>query len=460
MLKLYSPDLVEDESELISTGSLTMYDQTVSRISEVKKEQVIPIGQNQADRILDWLRQFGFTYNPFQQRNSELDSNLSEHFVDPQNFEAMLEPKDQAIFARIGDGKTATRLRLQTYYRDSFSDKKIFAFSYLISQDLSDKLPTTLLQHLDAILTSAVRHAFVLLALRGINLPVLQDEKSALPLAHEFVAYFDRYYGLLDTWQTDLDQAISDHSLRQAVNNLAPIYDDLESQESVGTVNTVWLKRWQEFLSKAIQQKAFRLPIDTLERWLAFQDLLERIGIEKILILVDSVDVKPNPVSLIHTGGVASIFHSDERLLATRLMVNMIRPLLNASVQHTLGNKTTWKFFLPLELYMPFSAILSKQLFHVIVAWDDARLRKLLENRIRAASNDVVSTLLQLIEDDVPDDLETYLIVQSGLSPRYLIHLISKILEAHVGQSGSDELPGKLTSDSLARIEYFSHTPT
>ncbi|MEZ4732001.1 MAG: hypothetical protein R3E79_33200 [Caldilineaceae bacterium] len=84
--------------------------------------------QTQAEQVLDWLRQFGFTYNPFQERNSERDINLSEHFIEPPDFDTLLEVNNQAIFARMGDGKTAMRLRLQSFYRDAFADRRLCFF--------------------------------------------------------------------------------------------------------------------------------------------------------------------------------------------------------------------------------------------------------------------------------------------------------------------------------------------
>lgn len=415
---------------------------------------------DQAHRVLAWLRQFGFTYNPFQERNSERDLNLSEHFIEPPDFDTLLEANHQVIFARTGDGKTATRLRLQSFYRDALADKRVFAFSYLISQEFADTQSATFFQHLDAILTAAVRHLFILLALRGVSLPVLQEEPSAVPLAQRLVAFFDRYYGLIDTWRVDLRQALLDQSLHQAISNLAPVYDDLESQANAESINTIWLQRWLHWLALASDNPSLPLPATPLERWHHFCELLELIGIRNILILVDGVDVKPDVPVLPDDHGFPHSVPQPGKPNTTTRMVTITRPLLDACHNQALGENVAWKLFLPLELYLPFLPLLSKQIFHAIVAWDDKRLRKLLEFRLAAATGGVVSTLLQLAEEDVPADLETYLLVQCGLSPRYLTHLINKILEAHVMQTNGAMLPGKLSSDSLAQISYSSHSPT
>lgn len=416
--------------------------------------------QAQSNRVLDWLRQFGFTYNPFQERNSERDMNLNNHFIEPPDFDTLLDVNHQAIFARTGDGKTATRLRLQSFYRDALADKRVFAFSYLISQEFADTTSATFSQHLDAILTAAVRHLFILLALRGVSLSVLQEEPSAVPLAQRLVAFFERYYGLIDAWRVDLCQALLDQSLHQAISNLAPVYDDLESQANAESINTIWLQRWLHWLALASDKPSVALPATPLERWRHFCELLELIGIRNILILVDGVDVKPDVQVLPDDYNFPRPIPQMGKPNHAMRMVAITRPLLDACHSHTLGANVAWKLFLPLELYLPFLPLLSKQIFHAIVAWDEKRLRKLLEFRLAAATGGVVSTLLQLAEEDVPADLETYLLVQCGLSPRHLTHLINKILEAHVMQTTSNELPGKLSSNSLAQISYFSHLPT
>ncbi|MEZ4732000.1 MAG: hypothetical protein R3E79_33195 [Caldilineaceae bacterium] len=305
-----------------------------------------------------------------------------------------------------------------------------------------------------------MRHLFILLALRGVSLSILQDEQKAVPLAWRFAAFFDQYYGLVDTWRTDLRQALTDQALDQAISNVAPVYDDLQSQANTESINTVWLRRWLQWLEVAGKQKPYTLSTNLLDRWHDFCELVQSIGIRQTLILVDNVDVKPDATFLTSSHGDPHSSLQSEKPNETKRMVAITQPLLEACCTRTLGEKVAWKLFLPLELYLPFLPLLSKRIFHAILAWDDKRLRKLLEFRLTAASGGVVSTLLQLAEEDVPDDLETYFIVQSNLSPRYLTHLINKILEVHVMQANSHELPGKLSSNSLAGISYPSHSLT
>jgi len=415
--------------------------------------------RNQAEKIEAWLRQYGFTYNPFQFTNSERDTNLTQHFVEYPDFDKMLELHDRLFFARIGDGKTAMRLRLQSFYRDSVRDHHVFAFSYLIPQEIASNPPLSITGHLDVILTAAVRHAFVFFALRGIDLPILQNEESAKPLAQQFAAYFDHYYGLENTWRTDLQQAIADYSLRQVVRNLDPVYDDLETLDDIGDINPLWLKRWLQLLA-VDEQSATPLPTKPLQRWRQFCELVQATGIHTLLILIDGVDVKPGGSSIDTVQSNLLASEQAEKQEAINRMVSTINPLLGMIKDKMLGQSVAWKLFLPMELYLPLISYLSNHFSHDILYWDYKRLSELLKFRLSVATNGAITTLLQLAEEDVPADLETFLIVQAVSSPRYLIDSINKIFGTHVDQMRNHRLPSKLSASLLSQIPYRPHHPT
>lgn len=413
--------------------------------------------RSQAEKIADWLRQYGFAYNPFQFTNSERDTNLPQHFVDYPDFDKMLKLDDHLFFARTGDGKTAMRLRLQSFYRDSVRDHHVFAFSYLIPQEIATNPPSFVTGHLDALLTAAVRHAFVFFALRGVDLPILQNEESAKPLVQQFAAYFDHYYGLTNTWRTDLQQAITDYSLRQVMRNLDPVYDDLEMLDGIGDVNPLWLKRWLQQLTVLDERVLEPLPTEPIQRWRHFCNLIQATGIHTLLILIDGVDVKPGGLSVDLEQSTLLMSEYAEKQEAIARMVSTINPLLDAIKDKTFGQSVAWKLFLPTELYLPLISYLSNHFSHDILYWDHKRLSELLKFRLSIATNGAITTLLQLAEDDVPSDLETFLIVQAVSSPRYLIDSINRIFGIHVDHIRDNRLLGKLSGTLLSQISYTPH---
>lgn len=411
---------------------------------------------SQETKIEAWLHQYGFSYNPFQFTDSERDVNLDEHFVEYPDFDKMLDLRDQILFARTGDGKTATRLRLQTFYRDAVADQRVFAFSYLIPKELADKPPHDWHGHLKPLLTAAVSHLFVFLTLRGLGLPVLRHDETAVSLAHRLAYYFHEYYALPGTWQEDLEQAIIDRSMRQSITSLEPVFDDLESLARLGTLNTVWARRWLELLTTRGIPSEAHLPVQTLDRWFDFCELLQMIGLQKIVILVDGVDTKPTHAPSARQRQVHSSIENEKMASVVRMKA-VVEPLLDLMQTKKLGNSVAWKIFLPSELYLPVIPLLPNGFPHAILWWDYVRLRQLLKFRLSAASQGRITTLLQISDNDIPQDLETYLVIQANSSPRYLIHYINKLFGVHVDQSDKSPLPGKFSGKALATIEYLSH---
>jgi hypothetical protein len=76
----------------------------------------------------------------------------------------------------------------------------------------------------------------------------------------------------------------------------------------------------------------------------------------------------------------------------------------------------------------------------VTLEWDDARLRTMLQNRLKAASNGRVESLEQLCQP--PDRrLDEQLIVMAGGSPRQLLCAGQALLEAHVETLHAGQAP-------------------
>jgi len=409
---------------------------------------------NQQEKIIRWLEKFGFEYDPFAATDSERDHRLTEYFVEFPEFEAMRGLNHRLIFARPGDGKTATRLHMQALYRDSVVHHHLFAFSYLIPQELATHPPETFVGHIPAILSAAVHHAFVFYALRGFELTPLQDLQTAQSIATGFANLFDEYYGVLGSWRDDLKQVLFTHSLKQVLANLEPVYDDLDPLDTVGIINIEWIQQWFTLLTNsAWEMPNESLPSTAIEQWQQLLQLIKRTGIETIMLLVDGVDIKPfNPISTIggnmsHLGGKNSV----DRMLA------IIQPLLAAINQPTAALPIYWKLFVPLELYLSFSNLLPENIDCDIVEWDRKRLLQLLRSRLHSASNGAVTSLNQLVDKRVKIDLDMYLCAASQFSPRYLLHYVEKIFAAQVEGVGSRQTPGKIDDSLLSNIRYIPH---
>lgn len=384
--------------------------------------------------VENWLKQFGFYFNPFRDTDAERDEYLSSYFIEHSYFEDFAQLKNQLIFARAGDGKTVLRLRLQSLYREELLRRKVFCFSYTIPQPIAENPPDSIDSHLSHILKASVRHAFVLLAAHGNDLVNLENESA---LAPAFADYFSCYLGTVD-WVDDLQEALTTNSIDPIVTNLKPTFDDLDLASGWLSVNRLWLRRWLELLQGSAEVPPTRQ--DATKHWNEWQVLLQRAGFQASLILIDGIDAKPSEkVRFIPQ-------HS------TRRMRDMAIPLINALQEQGLGKNTFIKLFLPIELFNLLSETLHREDPVVIMRWSREELGQLLSTRLQAATHGAVTDFIQLLEADVHPQFTEWLLTVANSSPRYLLHAIQQILNAHVSQSVGSNRTNKISRTTLAKL--------
>lgn len=415
-------------------------DQPQKQIETIKEKSL----DQQADeqKIDDWLKQFGFDHNPFAYSNSEYNARLSEYFVEHSDFKNTVSLNHHLIFAGTGDGKTAMRLGLQARYRDALlDDNYAFAFSYLIPQEIIVTPPQSIDGHFQSLLTAAVHHAFVFFALRGMEFPSLQTQVFVESLAPQLIAFFNEYYVPTANWQDDLRKALSNFSLMEVLEKLAPVYDALDRIQTGKKIDTDWLLKWLTLLSAAAKRSIKPLSPDLDERWSDFRNLIKEIGIKQMIILVDEVRL-PSTNGSRNVGEYDSVQH----------MESVVMPLLKAVNDRLWGEKVYWKFFLPLELYLPLIGPRSPDIPHVILGWDHLRLKEMLDARLITASGGTIKSLDQLVVSSIRGDLEKYLFILSGVSPRHLIHNIHNMFAFHI--NGTKDVPGKISHASLSKMRW------
>ena len=244
------------------------------------------------------------------------------------------------------------------------------------------------------------------------------------------------------------------YSLLQVLENLAPVYDDLESLAVVSnSINTEWIERWLTLLTSSPRLKPASVSDTLFDEWSRFCCLLQRAGIQNILILVDSVDIKPIKQQRRHHIS----YQTEAELSPAERMSAIVTPLFDAISQQEKNSNVFWKLFVPLELYLPLIRVLPSQIECAIIEWDRKQLLQLIVVRVIAASNGAVTSLEHLLANDAPNNFGTYFCVASDFSPRYLLHYINKIFVAHVADAANSRLPGKLSRSSLAGIQYVAH---
>ncbi len=390
--------------------------------------------ESSEEAIEEWLKQFGFHFNPFRDTDAERDEHLSNYFIEHPHFNDLAQLENRLIFARAGDGKTVLRLRLQSLYREELPRQKVFCFSYTIPLTVAENPPSDILPHLPHILKASVRHAFVLLATHGNDLANLENNSA---LASEFAAYFDRYLGTT-LWLDDLHEALAANSINPIVENLKPTFDDLDLPSGWLTVNRLWLRRWIDLLRNATEQPP--LAQGGLARWQAWQGLLRQAGFQASLMLVDGVDVKPSEKAPFTSQPPAD------------RMRRMATPLVKALQERRFGEDTFVKLFLPIEIFDLLSGTLHRTDPVAILYWSREELGQLLATRLQAATYGAITDFAQLVEADVHPRFSEWLLTVANSSPRHLLHAIEQILRVHVSQSDPGEATGKISRNTLANL--------
>jgi DNA-binding winged helix-turn-helix (wHTH) protein len=150
-------------------------------------------------------------------------------------------------------------------------------------------------------------------------------------------------------------------------------------------------------------------PVEQLKE---FIDLLRFLGFDAGYILVDRLDELPETAESPQTG------------------VALLRPLLDDLALLELPH-LAFKFFLPTEMQPAVEAVTrADRITFRHVVWSDNDLQRLLEARLRAFSDDRISSLSQ-VSDVGLKDIDDRLIGQAAGSPRNLIRLGEFVFSEH-----------------------------
>lgn len=101
---------------------------------------------NDTTEFINWLKELGFLYNPFQILDGSRD--CLNHFIAPDNFDLMIKPRSALIIGKEGWGKTACKRLLEKELRISKSfvislQEKYLHPSVTLHKELSCSLTTS-----------------------------------------------------------------------------------------------------------------------------------------------------------------------------------------------------------------------------------------------------------------------------------------------------------------------------
>jgi len=368
--------------------------------------------------ILDhWLRSVGFKANPFGTREAESEGpELGQYFVEYPYFDEVLGsglwPRTAFLLADRGCGKSANRCMIEDYCRSQKIEGNVLAIPYtdfraVLQSAGGDPARVTQRMHIHEILRQGVlalldhlgRHRQLVQRLYDDDRPRWVPLTSPMYLTPTFINRLLRQVGGLSVGLTAarLQEAVRE----QAWEDLFTITTD----EARLTVQLLALLLNSAYIPEAE-------PPPPAEQLKEFIELLRFLDFDAAYILIDRVDELP------------------ETAKAPEVGVTLLYPLLSDLALLELPY-LAFKFFLPTEMQPAVEAVTrTDRIILRHVAWSNSDLRRLLEARLRAFSDNYISSLSQ-VSDVGLQDIDDRLVEQAVGSPRNLIRLGELVFSEH-----------------------------
>ncbi len=326
------------------------------------------------DTTLDrWLKQRGLSQNPFAVWNAELDHDLPGYFVDVGGFDDLLHRTEPCVvLARRGCGKTAQRQMLAAQCRPSVPGSPWLAipYTYTAFQQALALAQGDVARLKDSHYADAlVRQGTLTLAEEASRDPGAYSVLNQAPVASSWQAYLNRYASHL-------------------VDNPHPAVATRLDGQATG---------------------------DLLQ---GFVRLLQAVGIERLLVLVDGLD------------------ELAQSAVDPNYMAALLAPLLGTLPLIEFPG-LAFKFFLPQEAEATLRGrgwFRPDRLRIFRIKWRDIDLQNLIGQRLTYFSikgDRAYKRLGQLCQDGLAETIDRELARLAGGLPRAALILADMLLQAH-----------------------------
>jgi hypothetical protein len=346
--------------------------------------------------------------NPFAQWDAGSDPDLSRYLVGHDVLRVIWRDGHAAVFAPLGGGKSAFRVRLAYACRVEEDGRRVFPILYLAPRPED----TSLDAHLQAIVRNAAQELLLALVYRPGRFAALDedgqrrvrrilDENDPLLVAH-FLPQIERA-----------------GTLAPLVETLDPSARRLPAQASPDQVRALCAAL------RALPSPTGSRP--AAERFADLIDVLRRVhDYQAVYVLVDGVDASLNTAA------------EPERAVA------MLQPLL-VEMPAWRKQQVFLKLFLPLELRKPLVP-LTRGMKTAIIKWNPALLTDVLRARLKVASRGEFDSL-DAVSGPSLRGAEAELLKAVPHVPRELLVAATELLAACARRAGSS---GRLEWEDLA----------
>lgn len=382
-------------------------------------------------KMVAWLQDLGLSQNPFDATyfDAGADPFLARYLVGHHAFEAIRRDQPAIVFAPVGGGKSAFRVRLARACRVGEDGRRILPIVYSMPR------PTELLRtansldrHLHFISQAIAGELLLALAYAPTKYLSLDDQDRqavAIQITANFVGFISRY----------LAQLQDEGTIDSLVAFIDPSAANLIAQPAPKELHLFCEVMQRECNAATAQISALR-QLSASER---FQQLLaltkEILDFQALYLLVDGVDA------------YIEASEQDRRRAPEFLGMLFRQTGLWAEEQFFV------KYFLPTEFLTPLrftdvlgpTQIITLRLVHI--EWTPATLNEMLQERIRFASQGRFDDLDAICAADLRDVQAQIIDVTESL-PREVLALSERLLIEHVRTHAEPDL---LCAADLAR---------
>ncbi len=390
----------------------------------------------QAKTLATWLKEHGFTENPFALREAGREERLSEYFVEGPYYDEIKgsadDPRTAFVFAARGCGKSAYRVMIQRSCRPDDRDSPILAvpytdFSRVLAETSGDLSQITVNHHLRAILAAG---------LTTLLREFVESPESFLELPRKrqgiFKALMAEHAPLL------LHPTLLSDRLREwGKEAAADLLEEAAEQELPDTLLASTSGPLPRLLHTLLIEPPEPLPdgLPLIEHWRALVALVQRTGLKAVYVLVDGLDEFPETAV-------------DPQTAVTTFLLPLITNLFLMETP-----PAAFKFFLPLEVFDALQenpAVRFDRLNRHHLEWRDEHLVRILRSRLQAFSGGRISSLDAMADVDVAGRIDGQLVKWAYGSPRNLLLLGDILFTVHCDQGG--ESKSLLTEEDLQRV--------
>lgn len=349
----------------------------------------------------EWLKSLGLLFDPFYYLEASEDPHLFDYIVIHENLLRNIWSNSHSlVFAPPGGGKTALRLYFTRSCWLPPARGLPFPLPYEIPRFFPWDSPSTVDNHLQALLKAASSTILIMLSIRPFLWKEFTKEEKTL------LVYF---------LNTALPMPLSFYlSQMETARSPEPLFNSFGRAFVISGFSPRFELFVQELRSINSGSASF-----SRNQWELFLKIVELMGFREVYLLVDGLDFT-----------LCSQISGEKALELLKPIIDLLPELENQRV--------FLKAFLPLEHILSFAKAFSLSMDFTVhtLEWDGPLLKELIHRRLLVASNGYIESLDALCSSSLKGLDSSIIEISPSLLPRTVLYCISRLLDIHIQRTG------------------------